>query len=680
MKTGQSIVELLVAMGLAAILLPALATNLVTSTQGKAQQRQRLSAVALLQEGQEAVRSVRERNWSDFAQDGVFFVTTNGPIWELSSGTPPLIQNSFTRTVTISGVSRDNGSQMIVPAGSPDSSVDPSTKKVVVAVSWTTPIPAQVSSTAYLTRQQNATWTQTSYADFNTGSKSSVTVNFTTQNPPSPVPTIFPGDGEVELGAGGGTSDWCEPSLSLGTLDLDGQGVTTALSAIPGHAYATTGDNASGHALYTISITDPPPSPFPVPSPVASQGQFYDPTPSRKGYGLYATAQEIFVTTNKHTVNIVSATSLTEAGYFDNGKQGISVFANGTTGFVTTTQSDLISFDITTIKSDESQLNSVALGGIGQKVIVVGTHVYVVTNSTTDKFKIFDSTTLSQVNTDNSDLSVLNTNGQSGVDLFVNSSETYAYVVTKYSSTHPDFFIIDLSSKSEPEVVGTFTTQNGMVPNALTVVSGNRAIVVGSGGTDLYQVLNIQTPTSPTRCESSPLSFPPSITSINAISSVYEPDGDAFSYILTNNSSGEFQMIRGGPGSAVSTSGIFTSSTFDPCSLGSCNGSTFNWLSADVTQPLSGGNQVQLQVGVAAANSSNNCTGVTFVYVGPGGSTSTYFQSSTQGTSTVVGPIPFTGPIGYSNPGRCFSYRATLSTTDLTQQPTLYDVNINYSP
>lgn len=62
---GQTIVELLLAFGLASILLPVIVTGFIsTSGTGKVQQEQRLLATGYLEEGVEAVRSVREAAWA----------------------------------------------------------------------------------------------------------------------------------------------------------------------------------------------------------------------------------------------------------------------------------------------------------------------------------------------------------------------------------------------------------------------------------------------------------------------------------------------------------------------------------------------------------------------------------------------------------------------------------------
>ena len=66
-QKGQVIVELLVAFGLASILLPAILAGFISGSSGKVQQQQRLIAIGYLEEGAEAVRSVRESAWGNIS-------------------------------------------------------------------------------------------------------------------------------------------------------------------------------------------------------------------------------------------------------------------------------------------------------------------------------------------------------------------------------------------------------------------------------------------------------------------------------------------------------------------------------------------------------------------------------------------------------------------------------------
>src|SRR5438128_746265 len=67
---GQTLVELLLAMGLAALIFPALLSGFMSSREGKVQQGLRMQAVALLKETEQAVKSVHNNDWSTFAVNG----------------------------------------------------------------------------------------------------------------------------------------------------------------------------------------------------------------------------------------------------------------------------------------------------------------------------------------------------------------------------------------------------------------------------------------------------------------------------------------------------------------------------------------------------------------------------------------------------------------------------------
>ncbi len=256
-------------------------------------------------------------------------------------------------------------------------------------------------------------------------------------------------------------------------------------------------------------------------------------------------------------------------------------------------------------------------------------------------------------------------NGQAAVDVFVNGSQTYAYIVTSYVAGKNDFFIVDLTNTNN---IYGYQTVNSMSPNALDVVTGNRAIVVGSGGT-LYQVFNITNPASASYCGGM---SPSGASSVKAVAPIYQ-GGLAYSYILTDNSSAEFQIVLGGAGSQYSSSGTFESATYDPGS----NNIAFNRFIADVAQPAA--TNITAQVAVAAPV-NNSCVGVSnFTYVGPNGtslSTDKYMVSNSQIAGLI--PLSIISPY-YQNPNRCFRYKFYFSSTDQTQTPELYDMIVNYS-
>lgn len=218
-QKGQSLIELLIAIALAAVLLPALLTGLVASREGKAQEGQRLQATFYLKEAEEALRSVREKGWQYVNTDGSYHPQISGTAWSLVEGPEEI--NGFSREIVISSVYRDGNGNI-----SGSGTLDPSLKKVMISVSWLQPNEGNISTTLYLTRYlNNATLTQTTQADFAAGTVDNTRV-------------VALGNGAIELKPGSGslsfTDDYNNPTdynydaneieVTGGFAQLKGQG------------------------------------------------------------------------------------------------------------------------------------------------------------------------------------------------------------------------------------------------------------------------------------------------------------------------------------------------------------------------------------------------------------------------------------------------------------------------
>jgi type II secretory pathway pseudopilin PulG len=170
-RKGDTLIEVLVAIALAGIMIPALLTALVSSNAARPTVSQRLSATTILQQLAEETRAVRNSGWANIQTNGVFHPILNGSNWILSNG--PATSGDFTYQVTISDTLRDN-TGTIVSSGDVS---DPSTKHAAIYVSWQSPHPSSLASDMYLTRWQNgSTWTQTTPADFNNDTITNITV------------------------------------------------------------------------------------------------------------------------------------------------------------------------------------------------------------------------------------------------------------------------------------------------------------------------------------------------------------------------------------------------------------------------------------------------------------------------------------------------------------------------
>jgi hypothetical protein len=222
-KSGSLLVELLICIGLFAVISPALIAGLIITTQGEPQQQARLKATEVLKEAEEAVRIVREKAWDSISADGIYHPQVTGSTYTLAGGTDTV--GDFTRQITISDVYRDALGN-IATVGT--TIFDPSTKKVSITVSWTLPQNSSTGTTLYLTRYlDNLTYTETTTTDFLAGIRLGTTV-------------VATGGGAVTIGYNN-KAKWCSPALSSATIDLpDGPPVAVAATA---SAIATTTPN-----------------------------------------------------------------------------------------------------------------------------------------------------------------------------------------------------------------------------------------------------------------------------------------------------------------------------------------------------------------------------------------------------------------------------------------------------
>ena len=627
---GQMVIEVLVAFGLASVLLPAILTGFISSRDGKVQQQQRLIALGYLQEEVEGLRSVREGGWSNISVNNTYHVVQSGNGWTLATGSETV--GDFTKSILI---------ENIAPA-------DPSIKKITATVSWNSAIPSSVSSIFYLSRfLGNRTFTQTTQAEFNAGTKTGVSV------------TNISG-GEIQLGAGG-KADWCEPALTIAAIDLPKSGVANAITTIEGKVFAGTGDNSSGVSFADVTITNTDP-------PTGSINATFD---GYKTNGVFGEANYAYLATDNNSKEIVAinlnqivAGKYQEAGSFNapgNGN-GNSVFVSGNYGYMTGSSGNKFYNFNRPGASFPLDSDGVTLDNVGNKTYVVSNYAYIATNGSTNQLNIVDISSPTNL----TKITSFTVDGLAAKDVYVNATGTRAYLVTANSATKKEFFIIDISNKSSPVVVGSYDT-NGMDPKGVTVVTGNKAITVGTGGSQQYQIIDIADESNPVHCTSGGRSGGLAIsTGVNGVSSVVEQDGDVYSYIITGDASSELKIIEGGPGGKYSTNGVFESSTFDAGSE-----AAYNRITSNFAVP----NQTTLRYQVSGLDKNLGvCPSTGYTFVGPDGTDQTFFTS-------LSSQIPLSDDgLNYENPAACFRYKLFLDSNDQSSTPVFSDTTVNYSP
>jgi hypothetical protein len=532
--SGQTLVELVLIMGIMSIILPALLTGLVASRSAKPQAEKRASAVSVLKETETAVKNIKNTDWSALATNGTYHTEISGSQWILDTGS---FTNSdgITHEIRISDVYRDSASGAVVETGG---TIDPSTKKIEIVISWSEPYVSSISSTMFFSRTNNESFSETTQNDFDAGTPTNIDVLATGGSPTDGHMELATTGSEGEGEEGGGSlSDWCEPNLSITALDLPKSGVANTVSAIQGRVFAGTGNNSSGVSFANVSITDTDP-------PVSSIAGTFD---GYKTNDVFGEANYAYIATDTNSEEIIivnlTASPYVKSGYFNapGNTDGNSVFVAGNIGYMTA-GNRLYTFDLSSKSGSRTQLGSITLDGTGNSIFVRGEYVYVSLGSLTNQLEIVRVANGGATLTKVSSVFIVDLGSQ---DVWVNSDGTRAYLATTGVLDLRDLFIIDITDKSSPSILGSYES-GGMNPKGITVIpEHDRAILVGSGGEE-YQVVDISSESAPVRCGGLEIN-----TGVNGISSVFESDNDAYSYIITGDASAELKIIEGGPGGTI---------------------------------------------------------------------------------------------------------------------------------
>ena len=142
--SGFGLVEIVIGAALVTGALLGAMTTARVSSEVISDARRLIQANFLLEEAIEAVKIARDNTWAGIIETlsyypaAEYYLTFNGSSWtfNLVSGSPPLIQNMFTRKVRIEKVCRDGSNDDIIPGVTSCGSPDEGARKVTVIVSW----------------------------------------------------------------------------------------------------------------------------------------------------------------------------------------------------------------------------------------------------------------------------------------------------------------------------------------------------------------------------------------------------------------------------------------------------------------------------------------------------------------------------------------------------------------
>lgn len=163
-KNGFSLIELVLAMVLLAIVSGAFFSLYFTISSGAANEKNQQQAIFYAQEGLEIVKNIKSANFLNL-NDGVYGLRQSGESYALETDLTETLADFFQRRVTITRVYRNHDGQ-IEENGS---LLDPATKKITVRVAWNEGAEKNVILEEYLSDWEGITWTQTTVTDFTQG-------------------------------------------------------------------------------------------------------------------------------------------------------------------------------------------------------------------------------------------------------------------------------------------------------------------------------------------------------------------------------------------------------------------------------------------------------------------------------------------------------------------------------
>ena len=126
---GFGLLETIVALGIFSVISVAGISGFIPALQSGRSGREQTQAVNLAQEGLEAIRSIRERDYANLTP-GTFGIGISSNLWSLS-GTSD-VNDKYTRKIIISQASRDTGGSLVSSGGV----TDPDTFIVTSNISW----------------------------------------------------------------------------------------------------------------------------------------------------------------------------------------------------------------------------------------------------------------------------------------------------------------------------------------------------------------------------------------------------------------------------------------------------------------------------------------------------------------------------------------------------------------
>lgn len=543
---GQALVELLIAMAIAGIVATAGVEGFVASRESYLRTSQYSEASAILNEQLEALRAIRERSWANIAVNGTYHATVSGSEWVLTSGAETGCD--LCRQIVIANTCRDSSDAVV---DCPSGTVDPSTKKITVTISWSTPQPGSVEQTVYLTRHlNNASNTETTYNDFSDGTASTVTINGSTSPDDVDAGTITIN----ELG------DWQSPT-ARGTFDTDGNTDPKDVFVLGNYAYIVTKNNGSGDEFYIVDTATKT-----SPEIKSSLNFDYDLN------GVHVVGDYAYIATKDDDkelliINVSDPENPSEWTSWDTtgDKDGKDVFVVGGYAYLVTKNNggggnhEFYIIDLSDVANKNlSQPGSAELGADAEAIYVSGDYAYIASKDDDQELQIVDISSKSSPSLAGSyDITQDDNKDAQGVY----AAGTTVYLTSKTRGGGAEFFVLDASTPGSVSLTGSYEV-NADVQDV--VVSGDLAFLATKLANKELLILNITSPGSISEYGS------------------YDLDGDGqavttsgnYVFVASNNDDKELQIFLGGGIPGTSNQNIYQEAMMNSWTLSDSGGGT----------------------------------------------------------------------------------------------------------
>lgn len=621
---GFGLTELVLAIGIFAIMSSTLLLLVVDSTRTLENSRARTKAAHIVEDINSTLLMIKSASWYGVArytgEGPKHFLFENGE-YTINNGQGEI--NGFTYSFSIEPAQRDAKGIVVLSGGTND----PHTRMILVSIEWRDFLGRinTINPVIFINDWDTNSIVYTTIEDFTLGEHDSTIA-------------VDIAGGEIRLQSMF-YADWCNPSLSLTAYNLPGQGVASNISVDGENVFMGTGGNASGLDFMKIHVYGDPPA-------VTVQGEFNQ---NYKVNDVFGIGNIVLLATDRNDAEVgiinTSITPYSLVGRFDSSgsQDGNSVSAYGDRGFIAH-GSNITMFDLSSFSGVRPYIATISSGAV-KDMFVDDKYIYVSVASSSNQFKIFEYTSNSIIQRASFTLNTAN-----GSSLYISEDTKRAYVTTVQNTGH-EFFILDISTKTSPSLISSY---NIPIMNPLNVAAiDNRVIIVGTSGEE-YLVLNITNENSPVRCGGLNLD-----SGVNALALV-KNGMKYYTYVVTRDAGSEFKIIQGGPGGGGAGGngylpyGVYTSPIYDSES----SSSTYHILG--LTSSVPEGTSLKLQFRVSDFPNMADS-----VWVGPDGTVDTFYSAS--GVHNL--PNNFRG--------RYIQYRAIMeSNTVLT--PLIEEIVINY--